>query len=84
MKLKINFGTMIEVVRAALTANELATTAEYFSFGTNDLTQGTFSFSREDVEGKFLPEYMEKELLDMMASYEIFFEKAIKKESLLS
>ena len=64
MKLNINFGTMIEVVRAALTANELATTAEFFSFGTNDLTQGTFSFSREDVEGKFLPEYMEKELLD--------------------
>ncbi|MGI9565962.1 MAG: pyruvate, phosphate dikinase, partial [Nitrosopumilus sp.] len=51
MKLSINFGTMIEVVRAALTANELATTAEFFSFGTNDLTQGTFSFSREDVEG---------------------------------
>ena len=65
MKLKINFGTMIEVVRAALTANELATTAEFFSFGTNDLTQGTFSFSREDVEGKFLPEYMEKELLEI-------------------
>ena len=64
MKLKINFGTMIEVVRAALTANELASTAEFFSFGTNDLTQGTFSFSREDVEGKFLPEYMEKEILE--------------------
>ena len=64
MKLKINFGTMIEVVRAALTATELAGTAEFFSFGTNDLTQGTFSFSREDVEGKFLPEYMEKELLE--------------------
>ena len=64
MKLKINFGTMIEVVRAALTANELVDTAEFFSFGTNDLTQGTFSFSREDVEGKFLPEYMEKELLE--------------------
>ena len=64
MKLKINFGTMIEVVRAALTADELAKTAEFFSFGTNDLTQGTFSFSREDVEGKFLSEYMEKELLE--------------------
>ena len=63
-KLKINFGTMIEVVRAALTANELAQTAEFFSFGTNDLTQATFSFSREDAEGKFLPEYMEKELLE--------------------
>ncbi len=64
MKLTVNFGTMIEVVRAALTADELANTAEFFSFGTNDLTQGTFSFSREDVEGKFLPEYMEKELLE--------------------
>jgi len=64
MKLTVSFGTMIEVVRAALTANELVTTAEFFSFGTNDLTQGTFSFSREDVEGKFLPEYMEKELLE--------------------
>ena len=64
MSLNVNFGTMIEVVRAALTSDELATTAEFFSFGTNDLTQGTFSFSREDVEGKFLPEYMEKELLE--------------------
>ena len=64
MKLKINFGTMIEVVRAALTAQELAGTAEFFSFGTNDLTQATFSFSREDAEGKFLPEYIEKELLE--------------------
>jgi pyruvate,orthophosphate dikinase len=64
MKLKVNFGTMIEVVRAALTANELAGTAEFFSFGTNDLTQATFSFSREDAEGKFLPEYIEKELLE--------------------
>ncbi|RNJ75450.1 MAG: pyruvate, phosphate dikinase [Nitrosopumilus sp. B06] len=63
-RLNVNFGTMIEVVRAALTADELATTAEFFSFGTNDLTQGTFSFSREDVEGKFLPEYMEKEILE--------------------
>ena len=64
IRFKINFGTMIEVVRAALTSNELAETAEFFSFGTNDLTQGTFSFSREDAEGKFLPEYLEKELLE--------------------
>jgi len=64
MKFSINFGTMIEVVRAALTADELAQTAEFFSFGTNDLTQGTFSFSREDAEGKFLPEYLDKELLE--------------------
>ena len=65
MKIKINFGTMIEVVRAALTADELAQTAEFFSFGTNDLTQGTFSFSREDAEGTFLPEYLDKELLEI-------------------
>ena len=64
MKFKINFGTMLEVVRACLTSDELAYTAEFFSFGTNDLTQAVFSFSREDAEGKFLPEYMEKELLE--------------------
>ena len=61
---RISFGTMLEVVRACVTAGELARTAEFFSFGTNDLTQATFSFSREDAEGKFLPEYLEKELLD--------------------
>jgi len=65
MKFKINFGTMLEVVRACLTSDELANTAEFFSFGTNDLTQAVFSFSREDAEGKFLPEYMEKELLEI-------------------
>jgi len=64
MRFKINFGTMLEVVRACLTSDELADTAEFFSFGTNDLTQAVFSFSREDAEGKFLPEYMEKELLE--------------------
>lgn len=64
MRLPVNFGTMIEVVRAALVADHMADTAEFFSFGTNDLTQGTFSFSREDVEGKFIPEYMEKGLLE--------------------
>jgi pyruvate,orthophosphate dikinase len=64
IRLKINFGTMLEVVRGCLTANELAKTAEFFSFGTNDLTQAVFSFSREDVEGKFMPEYLEKEILE--------------------
>jgi len=64
IKFKINFGTMLEVVRACLTSDEIANTAEFFSFGTNDLTQAVFSFSREDAEGKFLPEYMEKELLE--------------------
>src|SRR5438445_447105 len=63
LKLKINFGTMLEVVRACLTADEIAKVTEFFSFGTNDLTQAVFSFSREDVEGKFLPEYIEKEIL---------------------
>ncbi|HEV2192372.1 MAG TPA: pyruvate, phosphate dikinase [Nitrosopumilaceae archaeon] len=63
IKLKINFGTMLEVVRGCLTADEMAKTAEFFSFGTNDLSQAVFSFSREDAEGKFLPEYLEKEIL---------------------
>ena len=65
MRFKINFGTMLEVVRACLTSDELVNTAEFFSFGTNDLTQAVFSFSREDAEGKFLPEYMEKELIEI-------------------
>ena len=64
LKIKINFGTMLEVVRGCLTSGELASTAEFFSFGTNDLTQAVFSFSREDAEGKFLPEYIEKEILE--------------------
>ncbi len=63
VKLNINFGTMMEVVRACLTAGELAETAEFFSFGTNDLTQAVFSFSREDAESKFIPEYLEKEIM---------------------
>ena len=64
-KINVSFGTMLEVVRACLTSDELVKTAEFFSFGTNDLTQAVFSFSREDAEGKFLPEYMEKELLEI-------------------
>ncbi len=55
-------GTMIEVPRAALTANEIAKSAEFFSFGTNDLTQMTFGYSRDDA-GKFLPVYIEKGIL---------------------
>jgi len=51
------FGTMIEVVRACMQAGPLAEVAEFFSFGTNDLTQAAFSFSREDAENKFLPQY---------------------------
>jgi pyruvate,orthophosphate dikinase len=56
-QLDFKFGTMIEVVRACLRADKLAEEADFFSFGTNDLTQATFSFSREDAENKFLPMY---------------------------
>jgi pyruvate,orthophosphate dikinase len=56
-------GTMIETPRAALTAGEIAEVAEFFSFGTNDLTQMTFGFSRDDVEGRFMSEYLEYKLL---------------------
>lgn len=63
IKLNIKYGTMIEVVRACLQAGELAEVAEFFSFGTNDLTQATFSFSREDAENKFLPFYITHGLL---------------------
>nr|MDO8117177.1 pyruvate, phosphate dikinase [Candidatus Sigynarchaeota archaeon] len=58
------FGTMIEIPRAALTAGEIAQNAEFFSFGTNDLTQMTFGYSRDDAEGKFLPQYIEKKILE--------------------
>ncbi|HEY9870901.1 MAG TPA: pyruvate, phosphate dikinase [Candidatus Obscuribacterales bacterium] len=54
-----SFGTMIEVPRACVTANEIAEHAEFFSFGTNDLTQMTFGFSRDDAEGKFLQRYLD-------------------------
>jgi pyruvate,orthophosphate dikinase len=57
------YGTMIEVPRAAVTADEMAQTAEFFSFGTNDLTQMTFGYSRDDVNS-FLPDYIKKEILD--------------------
>jgi pyruvate,orthophosphate dikinase len=57
------FGTMIETVRACTRARKLAASAEFFSFGTNDLTQATFSFSREDAENKFLPMYNDSEIL---------------------
>jgi pyruvate,orthophosphate dikinase len=63
LTLDIKFGTMIETVRGALDADEIAKYAEFFSFGTNDLSQATFSFSREDAEAKFLPFYLEKGIL---------------------
>ncbi|HSO96703.1 MAG TPA: pyruvate, phosphate dikinase [Acidimicrobiia bacterium] len=56
-------GTMVETPRAALVADEIAHEAEFFSFGTNDLTQMTFGFSRDDIEGRFLPRYLELHLL---------------------
>ncbi|HYA02232.1 MAG TPA: pyruvate, phosphate dikinase [Syntrophobacteria bacterium] len=64
-KVKVNcqFGSMIEVVRACLRASRIADVAQFFSFGTNDLTQATFSFSREDAENKFLPAYYEHQIL---------------------
>jgi pyruvate,orthophosphate dikinase len=57
VKINYKFGTMVEIARACLRAARIASEAEFFSFGTNDLTQGTFSFSREDAENKFLPIY---------------------------
>ena len=61
--LKYEVGTMIEIPRAALTADEIATEAEFFCFGTNDLTQMTFGFSRDDA-GKFLPSYYENKIYE--------------------
>ncbi|MDR2057077.1 MAG: pyruvate, phosphate dikinase [Dysgonamonadaceae bacterium] len=61
-KIEYKVGTMIEIPRAALTAHRIATSAEFFSFGTNDLTQMTFGYSRDDV-AKFLPMYLEKGIL---------------------
>ncbi len=63
VKLNFHFGSMAEVVRACLRAESVASVAEFISFGTNDLTQATFSFSREDAENKFLPMYNEREIL---------------------
>ena len=63
VEVNFKFGSMLEVVRACLRAESMAEVAEFFSFGTNDLTQATYSFSREDAENKFLPMYHEKEIL---------------------
>lgn len=64
VKLEYKVGTMIELPRAALTADEIAEYAEFFSFGTNDLTQTTFGISRDDAEGKFLLKYVEEGILE--------------------
>jgi pyruvate,orthophosphate dikinase len=63
MKIDYLIGTMIELPRAVMVAGEIAEVADFFSFGTNDLTQTTFGFSRDDIEGKFLPRYLERGLL---------------------
>jgi pyruvate,orthophosphate dikinase len=63
LKIDYKFGTMIEIPRAALTADQIAEYAQFISFGTNDLTQTTFGISRDDAEAGFLIEYMEKEIL---------------------
>jgi pyruvate,orthophosphate dikinase len=63
MELPYLVGTMIELPRAALAADEIAEDADFFSFGTNDLTQTAFGFSRDDVEGKFLARYLEEKIL---------------------
>jgi pyruvate,orthophosphate dikinase len=63
-RLKVTIGTMVETPRAALVAGELAASADFFSFGTNDLTQMTFGFSRDDVEGRLMAPYLELGLLE--------------------
>jgi pyruvate, orthophosphate dikinase len=63
VEIDYKFGTMIETPRGAITAGELAEYAEFFSFGTNDLTQMTFGFSRDDAEGKFLLDYVQRKIL---------------------
>ena len=63
VRVAYKFGTMIELPRAALTAGEIAEDAEFFSFGSNDLTQTTFGYSRDDAEGKFLLRYVEEKIL---------------------
>ena len=59
----VTIGTMIETPRAAIRADEIAEEADFFSFGTNDLTQMTFGFSRDDVESRMMPAYLEQGLL---------------------
>ncbi|MDX1469360.1 MAG: pyruvate, phosphate dikinase [Acidimicrobiia bacterium] len=64
LEVEVPIGTMIELPRAALTAGEIAEIADFFSFGTNDLTQMTYGLSRDDAEGLFLGEYLERGILD--------------------
>ena len=77
-QLNCRFGTMIEVVRACMRADSLASQADFFSFGTNDLTQAAFSFSREDAENKFLPMYNKNGILKDNP-FEVLDEKGVGK-----
>ena len=63
IEFEFKVGTMIELPRACLVAEEIAVEADFFSFGTNDLTQTTLGFSRDDAEGKFIPIYLEKKII---------------------
>ena len=63
VELNIPVGTMLELPRACMVADEIAQHADFFCFGTNDLTQTTFGFSRDDAEAKFIPLYMHKKIL---------------------
>ena len=74
IKLSYKVGTMIEIPRACLIADEIAKTAEFFSFGTNDLTQMTYGFSRDDA-GKFLKDYYDKKIFDFDPFSRIDFEE---------
>jgi pyruvate,orthophosphate dikinase len=76
LALSFKFGSMLEVVRACMRAESLAEEAEFFSFGTNDLTQATFSFSREDAENKFLPMYNQSQILQDNP-FEVLDEKGV-------
>jgi len=65
VELDYMIGTMIEIPRACLVADDIARIADFFSFGTNDLTQMTFGFSRDDVEGKFIPAYITQRIVEV-------------------
>ena len=77
-KLDYRIGTMIEVPRAALTAEEIAPYADFFSFGTNDLTQATFAFSRDDAEAKFMKDYVDNKILEA-DPFEVLDQKGVGK-----
>ncbi|MCF0231813.1 MAG: pyruvate, phosphate dikinase, partial [Enterococcus sp.] len=78
--LEIPIGTMIELPRAALTADEIAQYADFFSFGTNDLTQTTLGFSRDDVESTFIPTYLDKKIIKVnpFATVDVGVAKLVK------